>query len=261
MKKISIILFTVMAVMILAMPVSADSAAVTPGEIYLNDSADLLRNSDEKEIRAAMKEKAEELGWNIVVVSEIGEYTSYEAERKLQEIYENEFGNSDGAGFIMTTEVGNPPGENDYMLSVLAFGDVMFRDSGDAILDAVTEPFLNYDEYGSVMAFLRRCAVYVPPEPYRLQPGRLIYPGVFFGGIPALICIFVVIARYKAHPKVSATRYLNLNETRFWRREDTFVREFTTRVPINTSSGGGGGGGSRGGGGGGSRGGSRGGRR
>jgi uncharacterized membrane protein YgcG len=251
MKKINIILLTVMAIMaILVMPVSADaSEAPAPGEIYFDDGADLLRNTDEKDIQDKMRERAAETGWNIVIVTEIGEFTSSESEGLLQDIYHDKFGDADGVGFIMTTEVGNPPGENDYMLSIYTFGTARMQDSRDTILQAVNKPFLDYNEYGSAMAFLNKCKVYVPPEPYRLEPWRLIYPGVFFGGIPALICIFVVIARYKAHPKVSATRYLNLNETRFWRRADTFVREFTTRVPVSTGGSGGGGGGRSGGGG------------
>jgi uncharacterized membrane protein YgcG len=261
MKRISVILLSVItAIMILAIPVSADMAAPEPGEVYLDDGADLLRNTDEEEVLETMRERAAETGWNIVVVTKIGEYSEYEAERMLSTIYSERFGSSDGAGYIITTEIDKPPGENDFACNISSFGNAKFNNSH--IKSDVERPFLNYDDYGSVMTFVRNCVQYVPPPPYRLEPGRLIYPGVFFGGIPALICVFVVIARYKAHPKVSATRYLNLNETRFWRREDTFVREFTTRVPVNTSSGGGGGrgGGSRGGGGG-SRGGSFSGRR
>jgi uncharacterized membrane protein YgcG len=242
MKKISIILLSVMTVFAMfAMPISANMAesTVEPGGVYLNDAADFLRNTDEEDLLEKMNEKAAETGWNIVILTEVGEYTENEARDILDKVYREKFGSSDGAGYIMTSEIDQPEGENDYATWISAYGDVKFQNS--YIVEDVERPFLDYNEHGSAKKFIDNCVQYVPPPPYKLDPWRFFYPGIFFGGIPAVICIIVVIARYKSHPKVSATRYLNLNDTRFWRREDTFVREFTTRVPVNTSSGGGGG--------------------
>jgi uncharacterized protein len=259
MKKFGAILLSVLsAIMIVALPVSAeDSSKPETVGVYLNDNADLLRHTDEEEILEVMEQIAANNNWNIVIATEIGKYSNSEAESKLRDIYFDKFGNEDGVGYLMTTEVGKPEGQNDYMLAIHTFGSARMQNTRERILDAVEGPFLDYNEYGSAMAFLGQCQVYQSSfEKFRIEPLRLIFPGVFFAAIPAIICVIVVTVRYKSHPKVSATRYLNLGDSRFWRRSDTFIREFTTRTPVNSggSSGGGGGGGFSGGG---SRGGSR----
>jgi uncharacterized membrane protein YgcG len=243
MKKFGAILLSVIAaVMILSLPVFAEDAPKPEtGDIYLIDNADLLRHTDEEEILKAMNEVAYNTGWNIVIATEIGQYSSNEAESELRSIYRDKFGNSDGVGYIMTTEVDKPEGQNDFMLAIHTFGSARMQSTENQILDAVERPFLDYNEYGSAMAFLGKCQVYQSnAEKFRLEPFRLIFPGFFYGAIPAMICVIVVTIRYKSHPKVSATRYLNLGDSRFWRRGDTFIREFTTRTPINNGGSGGG---------------------
>jgi uncharacterized membrane protein YgcG len=259
MKKLGAILLSVIsAVMVLTLPISAaDVSESETGGVYLIDNADLLRHTDEEEILEVMEQVAYNTGWNIVIATEIGKYSNSEAESELRKIYREKFGSEDGVGYLMTTEVDKPEGQNDYMLAIHTFGSAKIQSTRDQILDAVEGPFLDYNEYGSALAFLGKCQVYQSnAEKFRLEPLRLIFPGVFFAAIPAGICVIAVTIRYKSHPKVSATRYLNLGDSRFWRRGDTFIREFTTRTPINNSSSGGrsGGGGFSGGG---SRGGSR----
>jgi uncharacterized membrane protein YgcG len=243
-KKIIVVMLSVIfAAIVLTVPVSAAG-----GKVFLDDSADLLTESQEDGILTKMKLTADETGWNIIIATKEGEYTYPEAEEMLVSLYNGKFGNAPGAAYIMTTEIDKPEGQNDYMLAVHMFGGVTLQHSKNYVLDQVERPFLNYNEYGSANAFLNECEPYKSSfESFRLQPGRLIFPGIFFAAIPAAICIAVVSVRYRSHPKVSASRYLNMNESRFWRRADTFVREFTTRVPVSNGSGGGGGG--RGGGG------------
>lgn len=78
------------------------------------------------------------------------------------------------------------------------------------------------------------------------------------GGIViAVICYFIVKAHYKFKKSCNPNVYVSREDTHFTRRDDHFIRQYTTRTKIESSSGGG----SRGGGGGGSRGGGGGGRR
>jgi uncharacterized membrane protein YgcG len=245
MKKLSIIILPVILVAALfSLNVSASSDYAEPGGVYIEDRADLLTPEEEAELLDFMSDRATETGWNIVIATSVGYYTHTEAEYEIEDIYYEQFGTEDGAGYIMTTEVDNPPGENDYMLAITTGGNARMQKTDTQILDDVEGPFLDYNEYGSALNFVADCTPYQSSiQRFRLNTFRLIFPGLFFAAIPAAICVGVVMARYRAHPKVSAARYLNMNETRFWRREDTFVREFTTRTPISSSSGGGGGGG------------------
>lgn len=78
------------------------------------------------------------------------------------------------------------------------------------------------------------------------------------GGIViAVICYFIVKAHYKFKKSCNPNVYVSREDTHFTRRDDHFIRQYTTRTKIESSSGGGrgggGGGGSRGGGGGGRR--------
>jgi uncharacterized protein len=255
----ALLLCVIAATTILTLPISAaeDVSETQNVGYYLIDNADLLRHTDEEEIIEVMEQVAYNTGWNIVIATEIGKYSNSEAESKLRDIYRDKFGSADGVGYLMTTEVDKPEGQNDYMLAIHTFGNARMQNTREQILDAVEGPFLDYNEYGSALQFLGQCERYQSnAEKFRIEPYRLIFPGFFYGAIPAVICIIVVTIRYKSHPKVSATRYLNLGDSRFWRRSDTFIREFTTRTPINSGSSGGGGGGG-GFSGGGSRGGSR----
>lgn len=78
------------------------------------------------------------------------------------------------------------------------------------------------------------------------------------GGIViAFVCYFIVKAHYKFKKSCNPNVYVSKEETHFTRRDDHFIRQYTTKTKIESSSGGGrsggGGGGSRGGGGGGHR--------
>jgi uncharacterized membrane protein YgcG len=238
----------------LAMPVSA--AAETGEKIFLRDDAHFFSEMDISSLRAQMTTTAINTGWNIVIVTLEGEYSQSQAKDKLAEIYNEQFGDTPGAGYIMTTEVDKPPGENDYSIYADTYGGAMF--DSDSFLDRADDLFYDYDEKGSAMAFLSGCKPYTEsesdyefePEPRGFDFGRLIYPGLLFAAIPAGICVIAVTIRYNFHPKISATRYLDQSETRFYRRDDIFIREYTTRTHIDRSSGSSGGGGRRSGGGG-----------
>jgi uncharacterized membrane protein YgcG len=230
MKKISIIiLFVITLSWILSLGVSAETG---PG-FYFADNADLISDSEEDEITSRMSLIADKRGWNIVIVTLVGEYYESGAKSMLDEIYREQYGDTPGAGYIMTTEVDQPAGQNDYALYIQTYGGIRLQDS--SVLTKATNRFIDYDEYGSAMAFLDGCVPYQRPG---IDLSRLFFPGLLFAGIPAAIFASVVVARYKSHPKISATRYLDQNETRFYRREDIFVREYTTRTHIERSSGG-----------------------
>jgi uncharacterized membrane protein YgcG len=244
MKKFSvIILFVIMLTGILSI-----SAAAEGEKIFLLDEANFFSDSEEESLRTSMNTTANDVGWNIVILSYEGDYSESEAKALLDAAYNEKFGSTPGAGYIMTTEVGKPAGQNDYQIYVETYGGVDF--SSESFLDRVEDRFLDYQEYASAKAFLAGCVPYTGSgssagSGFYVDITRIIYPGLIYAAIPSCICIAVVIARYKSHPRISATRYLDQNETRFYRREDNFVREYTTRTHIDRSSGGSRGGGGR----------------
>lgn len=75
----------------------------------------------------------------------------------------------------------------------------------------------------------------------------MAFGGLVIGLIAALITFFAVKSHYKFKSALSPTTYINRKNLVFHNQYDHFVREYTTKVKIESSSGGGGG--SRGGGG------------
>lgn len=57
----------------------------------------------------------------------------------------------------------------------------------------------------------------------------------------AFSSIGIIVSRYKFHSIPNALNYLDKNETAFREKSDTFLRQYTTSVKIETNSGGGGG--------------------
>lgn len=77
----------------------------------------------------------------------------------------------------------------------------------------------------------------------------LAFIGIGVGLIVAVIVFFAVKAHYKFKVSLSPTAYINRKNLVIHRQYDNFIRTYTTRVKIESSSGGGRSGGSRGGGG------------
>ena len=71
----------------------------------------------------------------------------------------------------------------------------------------------------------------------------MLLAGMATGAIAAAIGIAIVLSRYKFHHAPTANCYLNSNTINIYRRQDRFVREYTTRTRIDSDSGGSGGGG------------------
>ncbi len=69
------------------------------------------------------------------------------------------------------------------------------------------------------------------------------------GAVAAIIYYFSIKSTYKFKASMNPNVYVSSEDTRFVRREDRFIRTYTTKTKIETSSGGGHGGGGGGGGG------------
>ncbi len=84
---------------------------------------------------------------------------------------------------------------------------------------------------------------------------KYVFIGLVAGVIAALICYFTTKSRYRFKSSCNPSVYVSNEDTKFTQREDLFIRTYTTKTKIESSSGGrsGGGGGRSGGGRGGGR--------
>ena len=249
----------------LALPVSA-------AESIIDDKAGLYTQSDLAELEAKQQAVSDLTGWNIAVVTTdtgFGNDLS-RAVRYAEDYYDKKFG-SDSSSVVYLIDL-------DWR-HVAMDGDLLnyFNASRlDTMQDECERKYKNYDDVGNLETFYYYLEYYYNSGTVEYD-SEISSMGIFFnfnftvffaaitaGVIAAAIGIAIVLSRYKFHHAPTANCYLNSNTINIYRRQDRFVREYTTRTRIDSNSGGGhsggGGGGSSHGGishGGGSRGGRR----
>ncbi|MBE6861748.1 MAG: hypothetical protein E7497_02460 [Ruminococcus sp.] len=110
-----------------------------------------------------------------------------------------------------------------------------------------------YDSYTGHYIYMKNGEVVVTPT---APPAILVKRGLIslaIGAVVAVICYFIVKHHYKFKPSCNPSVYVSREESRFTHKDDRFIRTYTTKTKIQSSSGGGRsggrGGGSHGGGG------------
>lgn len=263
-KLISFAVSLFAAAVITAVPASAWSAGI-------NDMAGLYSQSEIEELEKRQEEVAEITGWNIAVVTtDTGFGTDgIDACDYAEEYCYDTFG-SDPDSVVYLIDI-------DYRW-ISIDGDLMNYFNSyrfNTMMDECERHYMNYDdvenlesfyyylehfyragtvEYGTDIGALgddfEDSIEYYDDDYYYedgISTGQGVLCGLIAGVIGAIISVSVVIARYKFHYSPSANCYLNSKNIDMYRREDVFVREYTTRTRISDSSSGGGGrsGGSR----------------
>ncbi len=112
-----------------------------------------------------------------------------------------------------------------------------------------------YDSYTDKYIYMKDGKTVVstsPPLAIKLRNGTI---SLIIGAAIALIIFFTAKSHYKFKVSYNPRSYVSRKDSHFKRKEDLFIRAYTTKVRIESSSGGGGGGGGGHGGGGGSHGG------
>lgn len=251
-KFLSVLAAAVISAAFTVLPVSA-------AESIIDDQAGLYTESQLEELREKQQAVSDLTGWNIAVVtSGVGFGTDgATAMRYAEDYYDNTFG-SDSSSEVYLIDL-------DYRHFAMD-GDVLnyfnksrLRD----MMDDCEEEYFDYDDVGNLEKFyyhLERCynkgtveydssigakgEDFVPSMGYEKEFNFVILlSSVITGGIAAAIGIAIVLSRYKFHHSPTANCYLNSNTINVYRRQDRFVREYTTRTRIDTDSGGSGGGG------------------
>lgn len=254
-KLISFALSLFAAAVVTAVPASAWSAGI-------DDRAGLYSQSEIEALEARQEEVAELTGWNIAVITTDtgfgldGVNACDYAEQKYDELF-----GADSSSVVYLIDL-------DYRWIAMD-GDVLnyFNTSRfDKMMDKCEDCYQDYEDVENLETFYYYLEYYYEQGTVEVDPnigakgddfeGSIVWEfhssdydfnfAVIFvaGGIAAAIGIAIVFSRYKFHYSPSANCYLNRNTINMYRREDRFIREYTTRTRINSSSGGGSHGGS-----------------
>ena len=258
--------------LLLGMPVLSASAA----QVKLYDEGNRLSPSEFTEVENRLKQASDHTGMNIGVVLGVQERSDYTIESVCDSTYDELFGHkTDGLFYYMDLK-GHEP--YDY-ISTSGLGQLYYTNSSDnnrinAIYDTLDDylyPVGSENVYDAVMRFAELVEYYydqgVPEnyyvyddvyhEYYHYEDGKVVttknkpyldwygaavmaFMAGIVGFIAALITFLAVKSRYKFKTSLSPTNYTNQKMVNYRQQYDNFVRESTSRVHIDTSSGSGG---------------------
>lgn len=248
------------------------------------DNADLFTESEEEEITEEIQEASEKLELNIIILAAGSEYYmgDEQTERFSDDSYDQTFGaDTDGVFYFMdftgkqpAYDCISPSGKGmvyykshiddilDEVYYYLPSSDLDPADYTDDIKDAIScflgllSEYSNsdsyyYDDYSERYYYYEDDELVITrSKPFKARLKALVF-ALPIGLIAALIYFFVMKHVYKFKSSANPNVYVSSEDTRFIHREDRFIRTYTTKRKIETSSGGGsrgGGGGGRGGG-------------
>lgn len=283
----SLLLFFTLVIAITAfLPLTSSAKADVNSEVLLSDLDDCLTDAEEASLLSKMGEVSGKTGLKIgiVITADLDGKTS---KNYAQSFCESSFGKYSDSVVLLLFNSHDLPQYNNYNL----YQDYIFTsDKGydllynriDAIFDRIYTAFDNkniksdlpsqpnvYNEYSSAHYYVACLNFCSEVERYGNSStavangvaefffGNII--SLFVGGVAGLITAIIfalnIKSKYTKKSPISAAQYLDKGRTNITRREDTFIREYTTSYTTSSSSSGGhGGGGShRSGGGGGHR--------
>jgi len=251
-KLISIFTAALTTLVITAVPASAWSAGI-------NDMAGLYSDAELAHLEARQEEVAELTGWNIAVVTtDVGfGLDGVNACDFAEDYCFNTFGDDpDSVVYLI---------DLDYRW-ISMDGDLLnyFNSSRfDTMMDTCEECYMDYKDVENLEFFYHYLEYYYNEGTVEYDPTigalgdnfedtieyydddltidlSMIFGGFIAGLIGAAISVGVVLARYKSHHAPSANSYLNRSSVNMYNNQDYFVREYTTRTRIESSSSGGG---------------------
>lgn len=250
-KLISIFTAALTSLVITAVPASAWSAGI-------NDMAGLYSDAELEHLEARQEEVSELTGWNIAVVTtDVGfGLDGVDACDFAEDYCYNTFGDDpDSVVYLI---------DLDYRW-ISMDGDLLnyFNSSRfDTMMDTCEECYMDYKDVENLEFFYHYLEYYYNEGTVEYDPTvgalgddfedaivwddettidlTMIFGGFIAGLIGAAISVGIVLARYKTHHAPSANSYLNRSSVNMYNNQDYFVREYTTRTRIESSSSGGG---------------------
>lgn len=247
------------------------------------DNVDFFSDSEEAEINKKVQETAEQLEMNILIIAAGYDYymSDEQTENFCDDSYDTTFGmDTDGVFFFMDF-TGKKPAY-DY-ISTSGKAVLFYQDYIDEIFDAVNSYLpssdSDYTQYTDEIAdgidcFLGQLSEYQGSKSYyydsdsgkyfQYKDGKLVITtskplrarlkallfAIPIGAVAGLIFFFATKSAYKFKNSANPNVYVSSEKTRFIHREDRFIRTYTRKTKIESSSGGRSGGGGGGGGGG-----------
>ncbi len=273
MKKITV-LCSILFVMLLGCALPASAA-----DVALYDERHALLTEECEECLSRLWEASEYTGMNIGVILG-GKARSESSIEILADTYFDERFGKRADGILYYLDLSGQEDTYDY-ISTSGMGQFYYADG--SMDDRVEEIFQELDKYlypkgdeevyDAVMAFAGLTEKYYDegiPEGYYVyddldkcyyvvQNGEIVprefkplnwaggvvgaFLGLMMGALAAVIVFFVVRSRYRFKSSLSPTSYVNRRNVQYHRQYDNFIRTYTTRVKIESSSGGHGGGG------------------
>lgn len=250
-KLITVIVTALTALVITTVPASAWSAGI-------NDMAGLYSDAELEHLEARQEEVSELTGWNIAVVTtDVGfGLDGIDACDYAEQYCYDTFGDDpDSVVYLI---------DLDYRW-ISMDGDLLnyFNSSRfDTMMDTCEECYMDYKDVENLEFFYHYLEYYYNEGTVEYDPSigalgddfedaivwddevtvdlTMIFGGFIAGLIGAAISVGIVLARYKTHHAPSANSYLNRSSVNMYNNQDYFVREYTTRTRIESSSSGGG---------------------
>ena len=250
-KLISIFTAALTALVITAVPACAWSAGI-------NDMAGLYTPEQLAQLEARQEEVSELTGWNIAVVTTnvgFGLDGVNACDYAEQYCYDTFGDDPDSVVYLI---------DLDYRW-ISMDGDRLnyFKSSRfDTMMDTCEDCYQDYKDVENLEFFYHYLEYYYNQGTVKYDPSigalgddfedaieyyddethidlTFAFGGFIAGLIGAVISIGVVLTRYKSHQVQSANSYLNRSTINMYNNQDYFIREFTTRTRIESSSSGG----------------------
>lgn len=229
MKKLLLILIILVNIIF----ISNIKALDTSRKIY--DYADLLTDSEEKQLKEKVDEYIKKYNMDMVLVT-VEEHDKVSTEAYADDFYDyNGFGigsSNDGVIFVIDKSTGN----GNIQMETTGKAIKVYTDSKiDKILDDVTAEYKSSQDYYELLdMFIKDASKYAEKHfPYLLSLG--------ISALVASIVLGILVAKNRmVKIATEANAYMDKNSAKITERNDQFVTTHTTTVRINTSSGSGG---------------------
>ena len=192
-----------------------------------------LSDEEEKMLDESIREAEQKYGLNIAIVitDDLGTKSSMVY---ADDFYDDMFGiNTDGILFLMDNDT-----QWDH-ISTSGRAISMYSESYiDRMFSAVTPALKRGSYFEASEKFLDMLDT---GKGFRTAFFHYLPYGLIAGAIISLIVCAVVVHSYKTKRKVSPRSYITENETHFTVKQDRYVRQYTTKVKIESDSSSGGG--------------------
>jgi len=252
MKKAVFAVVTAVCAIIFAVNASAYSDYTQ----YLFDDADCLMETTRSSYNIKLKELSEDLGFPVMVLitDDIGSSKSDYGAMDYADVYQERVIGIDEDGIMLMISL--DPSNKIYWITTSGACINRFTDYEiDKIFDAMENAYggrLSYDTtrlgvgISSFTASVSRYSEYGESVSASSVFGQITGGMVLFFLVVNVIIVVCFITGVKRSYKISAARgaanYLDQSTVRYYRKSDTFIRTYVTKVRIQSSSGGGHGG-------------------